>query len=58
MASRVQFAVSATPIYTHAAGEGATADVIATDIGRTVGGAENVTVTWGSTWGYSAGNPS
>lgn len=58
MASRVEFAISATPIYSHAAGEGLASDVMATDVGHTVGGNGSVTVTWGSTWGYAAGVPS
>jgi hypothetical protein len=57
MASRVEFAVSVTPIYTHVAGEGAAADVIATDVGKSVSGSGSVSVTWGSTTGYAAGSP-
>jgi len=57
MASRVEFAISATPIYSHAAGEGLASDVMATDVGHTVGGNGSVTVTWGTTSGYSAGSP-
>ena len=58
MASRIEFAVSATPIFTHAAGEGVTTDVIAADVGKTVGGKGSATVTWGGTGGYEAGVPS
>jgi hypothetical protein len=32
-------------------------DVVAKDVGRTVGGSGSVTVTWGSTIGYTAGVP-
>jgi len=58
MASRIEFAVSATPIFTHAAGEGVTTDVIAADVRKTVGGNGSVAVTWGATGGYAAGIPS
>ena len=57
MASRVDFAVSATPVYSHAAGEGAAADSIAADVGKSVGGSGTQLTTWGSTEGYSAGDP-
>lgn len=57
MGSRVEFAVSATPIFSHSAGEGEAVDVIAADVGKTVGGSGNVTVTWGSTGGYASGSP-
>ena len=57
MASRVEFAVSATPIFSHAAGEGAAADAIAADVGRSLGGSGSVTTTWGSTEGYGSGDP-
>lgn len=55
--NRIEFSVSATPIFTHAAGEGVTTDVIAADIGKTVGGNGSVAVTWGATTGYAAGAP-
>jgi hypothetical protein len=58
MASRVEFAVSATPIYTASNAEMSDTDVVAKDVGRTVGGSGSVTVTWGSTTGYTAGVPS
>ena len=35
MASRLLYGVSVTPIYTHAAGEGVTTDVIAADYNKT-----------------------
>jgi hypothetical protein len=57
MASRVEFAVSATPIYTASNAEMSDTDVVAKDVGRTVGGSGSVTVTWGSTIGYTAGVP-
>ena len=43
MANRVTYAVSVTPIYTHAAGEGLSTDVLATDIGKSLGGSADVT---------------
>lgn len=57
MASRVEFAVSATPVYSHAAGEGSAVDAIAADVGKSLGGSGSVTCTWGSTIGYSSGDP-
>jgi hypothetical protein len=58
MASRVDYAVSATPIYSYTpAGEGAAVDVIATDVGKSIGGSGNSTVTWGSTGGFTGGSP-
>tara|TARA_R110002020_G_scaffold91130_3_gene221547 strand:+ start:1085 stop:1528 length:444 start_codon:yes stop_codon:yes gene_type:complete len=57
MASRVDFAVSATPIYSHSAGEGAATDVIAADVGRSLGGNGSQAAVWGSTEGYSSGDP-
>ncbi len=57
MASRVEFAVSAIPIYTATNAEMNDTDVIAKDVGHTVGGSGSITVTWGSTDGYSAGVP-
>ena len=57
MASRIDFAVSATPVHTHTAGEGqASVDSIATDINKTLGGSGSVAHTWGSTVGYAAGS--
>jgi len=52
MASRVDFAVSATPVYSHAAGEGAAVDVIARDVGKKLGGSGSLATSWGSTEGY------
>ena len=52
MASRVDFAVSATPVYSHSAGEGAAVDVIATDVGKSLGGSGSQATTWATTEGY------
>ena len=57
MASRVEFSVSATPIYTATNAEMNDTDVIAKDVGKTVAGSGSVTVTWGSTTGFTAGVP-
>lgn len=58
MASRVDFSVSATPVFTHTAGEGqADVDSIAADVGKSIGGSGSVTTTWGTTEGYLAGDP-
>ena len=57
MASRVQYAVSATPIVTVAAGENQAVDTISADVGKTLGGSGSSTVTWGSTVGYGSGSP-
>jgi len=57
MASRVEFSVSATPIYTATNAEMNSTDVIAKDVGRTVAGSGSTTVTWGSTIGFTAGVP-
>ena len=58
MASRVDFAVSATPVHTHTTGEGqANTDSIAADVGKSLGGSGSVAHTWGSTVGYSSGSP-
>ena len=57
MASRVDFAVSATPVYSHAAGEGAAVDAIAADVGKSLGGSGSVAHTWGTTVGYASGSP-
>lgn len=45
MASRISYAVSVTPVYTHAEGEGLSTDVLATDIGKTLGGSADVSST-------------
>ncbi len=55
MASRVEFAVSATPIYTHSAGEGTSVDTIASDVNKTLGGSGSQATTWGTTEGYASG---
>jgi hypothetical protein len=58
MASRVDFAVSATPVVTIAAGsEYPAVDTLATDVNKTLGSSGSATVTWGSTVGYAAGAP-
>lgn len=43
MANRITFAVSATPIFTHAEGEGLSTDVLATDIGTTLSASGTIT---------------
>jgi hypothetical protein len=53
MASRIEFAVSATPVATVAAGENVTVDTIAADIGKSLGGSANV-VTAHTTLGYGS----
>lgn len=56
MASRVEYAVSCTPIVTVAAGgEYPTTDLLASDVAKQLGGSGSVTVTWGTTVGYAAG---
>ena len=57
MASRVEYAVSATPVMTVAAGENVAVDTLAADVSKTLGGSGSSTVTWGSTVGYGSGNP-
>ena len=56
---RVDFAVSCTPIFTHTNVEGPDIDVIASDIGKSVGGSGSIDVTWGSAdpEGYANGSP-
>ena len=55
MASRVEYAVSATPIVTVAAGENTAVDTISADVGSSLGGSGSSTVTWGTTVGYGSG---
>ena len=56
MASRVEFAVSATPIYTHVSNdEGAESDVIQADVGKSLGGSGSVAATWGTVIGFDDG---
>lgn len=56
MASRVQYAVSATPIVTvAAAAESPAVDALCADVAKSLGGSGSVTVTWGATVGYAAG---
>jgi hypothetical protein len=57
MASRIEYAVSATPIVSVAAGENQAVDTISADVGKTLGGSGSATVTWGSTVGYGSGSP-
>jgi hypothetical protein len=56
MASRVDYAVSATPVASVSAGENVAVDTIAADVSKTLGGSGSSTVTWGSTVGYASGN--
>ena len=53
MASRVEFAVSATPIATVAAGENVAVDTIAADVGKSLGGNASVTTSH-TTVGYGS----
>ena len=56
MASRIEYAVSVTPIVTIAAGtEYNAVDVIAKDVGKTLSASGRFLVTWGSTVGFAAG---
>jgi hypothetical protein len=56
MASRVEYAVSATPVVTVAAAtESPTYDALAVDVAKQLGSNGSVTVTWGTTVGYAAG---
>ncbi len=58
MASRVQFAVSCTPIYTIAAGnDNAATDVISKDVGKKLGSSGSVTTPGMAAVGWSAGTP-
>lgn len=58
MASRIDFSVSANPVFTvAAAAENPTVDVLAADVAKGLGASGSVTVTWGSTVGYAAGAP-
>jgi len=57
MANRVEFAVSCTPVASVGAGENVAVDTIAADINKSLGGSGSVTCTWGTTIGYSAGDP-
>lgn len=58
MASRIEYAVNVTPIYTATNAEMNDTDVIAKDINKSLGGNGSIAVTWGTTNGYSAGAPS
>ena len=49
MASRVDYAVSATPVAAVGAGENVATETIAADVNKTIGGGSSVTVTWGDT---------
>jgi len=58
VASRVQYAVSATPIVTvAAAAESPAVDALCADVAKSLGGSGSATVTWGATVGYAAGVP-
>ena len=58
MASRVDFAVSCTPIVGQAAaGETPAFEGLAVDVARSLGSSGSVTVTWATTVGYAAGAP-
>ena len=54
MASRVEFAVSATPVATVDAGENVAVDTIAADVKKSLGGSASVTTTHNST-GFGSG---
>jgi hypothetical protein len=49
MASRVDYAVSATPVAAVGAAENIATETIAADVNKTIGGGGSVTVTWGAT---------
>jgi hypothetical protein len=49
MASRVEYAVSATPVAAVGAGENVATETIAADVNKSIGGSGSVSVTWGST---------
>ena len=55
MASRIEYAVSATPVVTVDAGENEEVDTIAKDVGGSLGGSGSSTVNWGTTVGYGSG---
>ena len=57
MASRIDFAVSCTPVCAVAAGENIATETIAADVLKSLGSAGSTTVTWGTTTGYAAGAP-
>lgn len=58
MASRLEFAVSVTPIVTVAAAtESPAYDALPVDVAKQLGSSGSVTCTWGSTVGYAAGAP-
>ena len=58
MASRVEFAVSCTPVVTVAAAtESPAYDALCVDVAKQLGSSGSVTVTWGTTVGYAAGAP-
>ena len=52
MASRVDYSVSMTPVFSHPAAEGEAIDAVARDVGKTLGGSGSVECTWGTTVGY------
>jgi len=56
MASRVEYAVSCTPIVTIAAAtESPAVDALCVDVAKSLGSSGSVAVTWGTTVGYAAG---
>jgi hypothetical protein len=58
MASRIKYACSATPIYTLSNAEAASdVDVIAADVGKTLGGSGEISCGFGNTLGYASGAP-
>ena len=58
MSSRVEYAVSCTPIVTIAAAtESPAVDALCVDVAKSLGASGSSTVTWGSTVGYAAGVP-
>ena len=56
MASRVEYAVSATPVASVVAGENVAVDTIAADVGKSLGGSASITTTH-DTDGYTSGAP-
>ena len=57
MASRIEYAVSCTPICAVAAGENLATETVAADVAKSLSGAGSVTCTWGTTVGYASGAP-
>lgn len=58
MASRIDYAVTCTPVVTVAAGaESPAYDGLASDVAKSLGSGGSVAVTWGTTIGYASGLP-